>query len=35
VLVLAAAYGVDLERSFVTTMDGLERTLPVGPAPRP
>jgi NTP pyrophosphatase (non-canonical NTP hydrolase) len=35
VLVLAEAYGVDLERAFVATMDGLERTLPVGPAPRP
>jgi NTP pyrophosphatase (non-canonical NTP hydrolase) len=35
VLVLAEAYGVDLERAFATTMDGPERTLAVGAAPRP
>ena len=30
VLVLADAYGVDLERAFVTTMDALKAKLPPG-----
>jgi NTP pyrophosphatase (non-canonical NTP hydrolase) len=32
VLVLADAYGVDLERAFATTMDGLEAKLPAAAA---
>jgi NTP pyrophosphatase (non-canonical NTP hydrolase) len=35
VLVLAEAYGVDLERAFTTTMDGLEAKLPSLPSPSP
>jgi NTP pyrophosphatase (non-canonical NTP hydrolase) len=33
VLVLADAYGVDLERAFGETMDGLERKLAASPPP--
>ena len=31
VLVLAEAYGIDLERAFVATMDDLERRIAAGP----